>query len=363
MRGKEAIEEISRKLDAGEEVAPVTVRTLLSWFGAKRRGWYIVREIKLALAKHELFTNPFFDAAYIDSEIRFFKPTENLVPVVVIPTSAAPSIANSTTSTISASYGEEEDAYSTDPTYRISRLEAANKELVSVKPDNCLSEAITKMMTYDYSQLPVMQQSKRDLKGVISWRSIGSRLALCDLSGSIEDLKVRDVMETNFQLISNETSLFRALPMIIEHDYVLVENRAKELCGMVTASDLSLQFKQLAEPFLLVSEIENHIRYLLVKLPLNDLKAAKYEEDGNRQVDSIADLSFGEYVRLLENKETWNKLGLKLDRGTFCKDLSRVREIRNNIMHFDPDGLDEEDIDELRRCARLLQNLRGMNAV
>jgi hypothetical protein len=70
-------------------------------------------------------------------------------------------------------------------------------------------------------------------------------------------------MEPNFQLISSDTSLFKALPLIIEHDYVLVRNNANEITGIATASDLSLQFKQLTEPFLLVAEIENHLRQIL----------------------------------------------------------------------------------------------------
>ena len=63
------------------------------------------------------------------------------------------------------------------PTYRIGKLAAANRQTQSVTPDASLSEAVTLMLLHDFSQLPVMQ-GDRQVKGVISWQSIGSRVAL-----------------------------------------------------------------------------------------------------------------------------------------------------------------------------------------
>ncbi len=63
--------------------------------------------------------------------------------------------------------------------------------------------------------------------------------------------------------IRAESSLFQAIPIIVEHQYVLVRGSDNRITGIVTASDLSLQFQQLAEPFLLLGEIENHIRRIL----------------------------------------------------------------------------------------------------
>jgi hypothetical protein len=38
---------IADGLKAGRAVEPVTVRTFLSWFGAQRRGWQIVHQIRV----------------------------------------------------------------------------------------------------------------------------------------------------------------------------------------------------------------------------------------------------------------------------------------------------------------------------
>lgn len=215
------------------------------------------------------------------------------------------------------------------------------------------------MITHDFSKLPVMQSEKRNLKSVISWHSIGQKLAVC----TTESRKVKDLMEENYQLISNEISLFSALPFIIEHDYVLVKNKSDEICGIVTESDLSLQFKQMTEPFLLVGEIENYIRQILSTLGKSEIEKAKDEKDTERKIESVNDLTFGEYKRLFEKPEIWNKLNIAVDRKIFCEYLEKVRNIRNYIMHFDTDGLVDEEIETLRNFVRLLQTLKNLKVI
>ncbi len=64
------------------------------------------------------------------------------------------------------------------------------------------------MLTHDYSQLPVMT-TERDVKGVISWKTIGSRLALnrqCPCA--------RDCMEQP-PIVQLEDSIFSAITLRI----------------------------------------------------------------------------------------------------------------------------------------------------
>lgn len=82
---------------------------------------------------------------------------------------------------------------SADPIYRVGGLAAANKPPLSVKPDAPLAEAITLMLGNRYSQLPVMT-TDREVNGVVSWTSVGTRLAL----GKSGDY-VRDLMDPHKQ--------------------------------------------------------------------------------------------------------------------------------------------------------------------
>ena len=56
---------------------------------------------------------------------------------------------------------------------------------------------------------------------------------------------------------------FSAITTISSHDYVLVQAGDRSISGIVTANDFNVQFRILAEPFLLVGEIENGVRRML----------------------------------------------------------------------------------------------------
>ena len=61
----------------------------------------------------------------------------------------------------------------TDPTVRVRMMEGAHNTPVSVTRDDPIGTATTIMCIRDYSQLPVMQGA-REVKGIISWKSIGA---------------------------------------------------------------------------------------------------------------------------------------------------------------------------------------------
>ena len=64
-----------------------------------------------------------------------------------------------------------------------------------------------------------------------------------------------------------------------------------------------------------------------------------------------------------ESLDNWQKLDLNIDRAAFNKRLERVREVRNDVMHFNPEGLDDSDTLELLDMARFFQNLVRMGAM
>ena len=165
------------------------------------------------------------------------------------------------------------------------------------------------MLVNDYSQLPIMT-SDREVKGMISWKILGSRLALGKRVAF-----VRECMEPAHE-VSADDSLFGVIGRIVNFQSVLVHAQDRTITGIVTPSDLSLQFRQLSEPFLLLAEIENHIRRLIDgRFNADELAAAKDKSDATRGVHSVADLTFGEYIRLLENRDNWEKINLNVDRA------------------------------------------------
>lgn len=336
------LRDAAKKVLSGETYR-VTVRNLLGYFGAARRRRLVVARIREVLAEVGLETFPDFEGEWFDSEIflvqRGHAPNSGASPEV--PTRVPDEPTPSPTTALRP----------TDPTRRLGRLKEFKEQPVSVTPDDPLERATTLMLAHDFSQLPVMT-TQREVKGVVSWKTIGSRLVLGE-----KCLFVRECMEPP-QELSIDSSIFDAIRIIAEHDFVLVRNQEKKITGIVTASDVNIQFRQLAEPFLLLSDIENQLRSLIErKFSTEDIQAAKDPNDENRVIKTAADLAFGEYVRLLENEESWNKLELQLHRKTFIGYLEEIRQIRNDVMHFDPDGIDEEQLDKLRSFAKCMTQL------
>jgi CBS domain-containing protein len=316
-----------------------SVRELLSWYGYERRGHYIVSAIRDNLDALKLTTEPDIEYAYLDG------------PLVFLAGADSEKTANLFEELHEESLGVVVTEEPEDPTQRIGRLPSANIKPVSVSPNATVSEAVTLMLLYDYSQLPVMQ-GERSLKGVVTWKSIGSMLAL-----NRPCLNVRDCLE-DAVFISSDSSLFSAIPTIVDRGFVLIQDSSNLISGIVTTTDLSLQFRQLAEPFLLLGEIEMHLRRLSDgKFKKDDLESLKDPGDTSREISNLSDLTFGEHVRLLENPTRWSVLGLNIDRGTFVEHLKEIRDIRNDVMHFDPDGTAPTELEKLRQFVRLLDAL------
>lgn len=143
----------------------------------------------------------------------------------------------------------------------------------------------------------------------------------------------------------------------------MVRANDQRISGILTASDFNEQFRKLAEPFLLVGEIENGLRRMLSgKFTVDELKQACNPEETDRSVEGITDLTFGDYIRLIQEK-AWRKLILGIDRKEFINRLDGIRQIRNDVMHFDPDGLEEQDLKALREFAEFLKQLRDIGVM
>lgn len=326
--------QISTDVEKGERPT-ATVRELLAWFGAERRGYRVVEDVRKSLESFKLATLPPFESQYIDGPLEFISLIEWEAHL----------------KSISIETSEPEF----DPTYRVSRLKAANTPPLSVKPDQPLAAAITLMTKHDFSQLPVMT-TEREVKGLISWKSVGTRMALnkkCEF--------VRDCIDRSYE-VRRDDHIFKVIALVVENDCVLVRDDSKVVCGLITASDLGLQFQQWAEPFLLVGEIENLLRRRITRcFDVEAMRAAKNPNDETRVVDGVSDLTFGEYVRLLENIERWKRLELQIDREDFISELNAINEIRNSVMHFDPDGIDSGELERLRRFRAFLERLEEIS--
>lgn len=310
----------------------------IQYLGVSRRGWRVVQEINKLLERYEVICEPDFASAWFYGEIEI-KPKQKI------------------------SAGKGDESYDVaDPTPRLGNLDAANlfklKEsgkgngLISVTRDSTIQEATTLMILHKFSQLPIMNGS-REVEGVISWRSIGKAMAL-----GKQCVKVSDCRDS-ITVLDYEEPLFNAVKFILDEEVVLVRQKDKTICGIVTATDIGEKFISMAEPFLFIEQIENHIRGLLDRKftpeDINTFTAVHQEKP--KEIKSLSDLTFGQYVRLIEDPKKFEKLKLNVDRGLLAKQLEQVRKIRNDVMHFNPDAISPQSLDLLRQTVHFFHTL------
>lgn len=329
MQDNEGLADLARRVREAGQVS-MTTRQFLNYFSSHRRGRKIVTGIRNWMEGQQIWTAPDFEGAYIDATVSVHAEVE-----------------------AAGESGPPEQL--PDPTVRVGVLPAANERPLRVHRNAPLSEATTLMQLNGLSRLPVMG-NEYVVDGMISWESIGGRRALqhpCEY--------VRHCMEPA-EVIVIGTPLVDAMRDISEHGYVLVKGEDGAISGIVTANDIARQFMQLAGPFLVIGEIEGYLRILVH----NQFRAEELIELGHeegRTITGVADLTLGEYCRLLQSPANWGRLNLSsVDHGAFSARLEEVRIIRNDIMHFSPEDHDPSDMQTLLGFARFLRDMLGMNA-
>lgn len=315
----EKIQEIKNDHSKVHHVSPCE---LVNYFGYRKRSWRNTQQIYDFLNANELelgadFYNEWF---YSSIELRHKKVATTKVPE--------------------------------DPIKRVQFMQAANNKPIYVDKNDSLIHAITLMQQNDYSQLPVVSSNERNLCGYISWATIGA----AKQRGETSDI-VKDFMEEHVCSISKDMPLLEAINITAQNEFVIVLNGDKTMRGIITTADVASEFLTItqSESFILLGQIERQIRIILRngEILLEDVKSV-CKEDEKREIMSIDDLNFGEYLRLLENDKNWKKLKLNTDRNDFIAALDKVRQIRNDVMHFDPDGIDSCAVNTLRNIAKYL---------
>jgi len=349
------VDQLEKKKSAGEKYPFVSMsaRTLVSLFGHQRRTSGNVRDIDRKLEKSGLETRPHYNWFGIDDPIRIWF-AEDLKQIDEERKRKADEDdstqeADEEESTIEVPHAESASAF-IDPVHRIGRF-LKNKEIIYINRDCPIDKAMTVMLFHGFSRLPVMQNERNPL-GMVSWQSIAQKKFI-----NPEVQTVRECM-VDCHVVSEDDSLFDAVKSISEHDVVLVCSHDKRITGILTATDVSCFFEEISQTFLLISYIENHLRAIIhANFYREDLQNAKDPADQDREVDSVADLTFGEYERLLDHPENWNKLGLPFEKKTFMDQIKSVRAIRNDVMHFNPEGIESDDLETLKKVNDLLMLL------
>jgi CBS domain-containing protein len=352
------LQDIARRLtEKRSTYTRMTVRKFLSLFGQERRGFRVVTRIRKEMRKLRLTTIPDFENENIDNEIRIMlapkAPARKLVRTPAKPVSTPPE-------KTPLHSGQTVEESVTPPRVAVVTIRqgipSAGKIPGTVRPDVPVQTALSRLMSDKLDLLVVQNGNRARVEGIFSYASFTHAYIAGKATKTVGDCTSREFIEVN-----EEKPLIDAVRDIMQHGTVVVRSRDNQLCGVVSARDVAPVFVDLAEPFLLLGQIENHMRGLLerAKLKKEDYKSLVVESDLDRKArtEGPDDLTLGELIVAFEGDEMWDKVGLKFDKATFTKRLHSVREIRNKVMHFSPDGLPADDIATLKSTRELLEKI------
>ena len=360
----EALDQALKRLETEpENPMQFTPRTMMGWFDAKRWDTDVMDALQAALTGFGLETNPDFRSVHVEQLVdivpvgRASQPdTEGQASAEAkdIPNSPGPQ--SSTSPGDTATTRPSGSSPSSNGRFHIGRLDEANREVVCVKPQSTLRVALSQMAANQVSHLPIMR-NEREVTGMLRWKDIG-RYLLCNGGVSLDEPVER--LQAEPVTVGHHLPFLDVIPQIIEHGYVLVRGPQRKISGIVTKKDLGRQLLGLASPFVQIGEIERGLRALIEngEFTNQELRDLARDPADPREIKGVESLTLGEAGRLLSNPDTWKRIDINVDRATFVRHLSDVREIRNDVMHFHPEGTSDDEHRRLNKFLELIDLLR-----
>ncbi|HWS35950.1 MAG TPA: CBS domain-containing protein [Actinoplanes sp.] len=320
----------------GDGPERISVRDLISRWGAKDRGDQISR-IEADLANHGLATRPDFRGVTLDSEIAIITAVQEAEKEEVNDETSGPA------QTLSNDPDDPDDRYIG---LMIGNLPSALSGVVSVAPTSTIQEAVTKMLLNDFSQLAVMSGT-HTLRGAVTWQSIAQARHLNPAATlAAATVSARDV--------GYRTDLLEILHDLQQRGFLFVRDEKNAVAGIVTVADVAGRYGVMANPFILIGDLDRLLRRAIAQALPIEAVTAQCDPQG-RRISGYNDLSMGDYQRVLENPELWARMGWELDQKAFVARLDEIRKIRNDVMHFNPDPVPANAVEQLRSINEVLR--------
>lgn len=251
--------------------------------------------------------------------------------------------------------GEQQSPRTAPVVVTVGRLPSARSQLRSVRLSDPLNHAVELMSEHSFDQLPVLDDDGH-LRGSITWREIGA-------TNRPANALVKDAAVLKVRSVRTDDPLVDCLVNVADHGCVFVVNPDGTLSGIVTGHDLAHRFEQELRPYALLEELERRLRRAL-SLALRRIKetTGEYGLPGDpTRIQKLATtgLNFSDYVKLLNRSDVWEATGWQFPQTRFTERLDRVKDIRNQTMHFHE--LDDDRasaVEEIRVALQMLKTVQ-----
>jgi CBS domain-containing protein len=224
--------------------------------------------------------------------------------------------------------------------FPIKQLIEGRGEPLCARKNTTVREALTIMVEFDFSQLPIIDE-QGNLLGMISENSIINTYFNINTAVSLLDLTVDHCM-TSYQKITPDSDIFDALSLLDDVYAVIVVENQKPI-GILTNYDTTNFFRDLTKGLIIVQDIEVSLRHYIESVFPNEkrmdaalMRAFKEnKKNPTRPAKEYEDLSFGEHIQLIVTAQNWTKLqNYFKPKEMFIMLMQQVGDIRNQLSHF-----------------------------
>jgi CBS domain-containing protein len=222
----------------------------------------------------------------------------------------------------------------------VNALVPDEQNVIAVRPDTPVRDALDLMNKNGFSQLPVMEGDS--VIGIFSYRSFANRIASLgkvdlgrlEVDDCIEDLefvRVTDELERTFQYLDRDGAILVGDP--------------DQLIAVATPTDLIDYLYGLTRPFVLIQEIELVLRRLVsatateadLALYIRRAISSNYRDREDQIPTTLEDLTCAELIQTVVHsanfKEVFHRV-LGNNRESAWGYLGRISFIRNDVFHF-----------------------------
>lgn len=269
-------------------------------------------------------------------------------------------------------------------------------DAVTARPEDLLHSALERMLTYDFSQLPVVDDSHRPI-AIVTHESIVRTMTTFRIQ--LDGVRVSDAMERPVELCRRDDDLLEALDKLQRASAVLVVDTHQALTGLITSHDTTVYFRKRTQDIMLAQDIELLLKdfvqasfqsgsdtldeeafitaaseispsnkelrgsfkkalnlYLGEKVPATKLSATDadrlfeehlYRKDAPKTIDR---LTFWHYIEVLFQESRWARYApaFSIPGDAVRGLLNNVRETRNDLAHLRE--VSQRQHDELLLC-------------
>ncbi len=247
----------------------------------------------------------------------------------------------------------------TDLFHLVKRLVPERQQLVTIAPDQSVSEALRVMREYNFSQLPVTLGD--EVHGLFSYHSFARKFpAVVVHTGKADPLTLPVDLFMEPPTYANPRDEIADYFAAFDTQGALLVGSADKVHAVITSSDALAYFYAAASPYYLIGEIELALRELvassisqeqLLECIERSLKQ-HYETNLKQELPTrLEALTLSDLLMLLRYRGTWSRFeGAFGNNQTYAAaKLSQLPTLRNDVFHFKRQ-LTDDDRETLRQA-------------